>query len=70
MFQSYFFYFIFCSQLAFCKARTYAWKILIVLGHSSGSGVDPEVEGRQPGPEESTEPEAQGKLLLQNKLWF
>ena len=65
MFQSYFLYFIFCSQLAFCKARTYVWKILIVLGHSSGSGVDPEVEGRQPGPEGSTEFEALGKSPLQ-----
>ena len=39
-------------------------EILIVFGLNSGSGVSPEEEGRQPGPEGSTEFEALGKLLL------
>ena len=39
--------------------------VLIVLGHNSGSCVNPEVEGRQPRPEGSTEFETLGKLLFE-----
>ena len=39
--------------------------VLIVLGHSSDSCLDPEVEGDHPGPERSTEYEALGKSLSQ-----